>query len=412
MDHEALKTLRMDRDEAAAGARRRARPWLVAGGMVAVFLVGALAWLLLRSEAIMVETAAARAETGPGAGAAGTTVLNASGYVVARRVATIASRITGQISEVLIEEGQSVAAGDVLARLDDAPARVDLALVEGRLDTARRNEAEVRVRHEEAQRTLARTRSLREESLVSQAQLDAAEADVAALAARLAVVQSEARTAGNALAVARRNIEDTVIRAPFAGVVVSKNAQPGETISPISAGGGFTRTGIATIVDMDSLEVEVDVNEAFINRVRTGQRVDAVLDAYPDWRIPSSVIGIVPTADRQKATVRVRIAFDALDARILPEMGVQVWFMEPALERADNAPVVGAVWVPQAALRSEGGNHIFVVRDGRAERRAVRVGQRRSSEIEVTAGVSAGDLVVVSAVGELADGAPVTAERR
>ena len=320
----------MNRDDAAHGARRRARPWLV-GAAVVAGLAGA--WLVFAvlgtSPAPEPEPdpAPAEARTAPAPSARSSTVLNASGYVVPRRVATIASKVTGQITSVTVEEGQRVAAGDVLARLDDAIARAELELAENRLATARRAEAEIAVRVDEARRTLERSRSLRDQRLSSEADLDAAEANAAALAARLAVAQSEVAVADSAVALARQRLDDTVIRAPFDGVVVSKNAQPGETISPMSSG-GFTRTGIATIVDMSSLEIEVDVNEAFINRVADGQRVDAVLDAYPDWRIPARVISIVPTADRQKATVKVRIGFDALDPRILPEMGVQVWFLE------------------------------------------------------------------------------------
>ncbi len=320
----------MNRDDDARVSRRRARPWVLGAFVVALALLAALAawWLWPVAPAPEPATPAPATNNRPAPEArANSTVLNASGYVVPRRVATIASRVTGQVAEVRVEEGMRVEAGDVLATLDDTTARAELALATSRLETARRHETEVRIRHDEARRTLERTETLRAQRLASEAELDAATANAAALSARLSVAQSEVTNADNAVALARRHAEDTVIRAPFAGVVVSKNAQPGETISPMSSG-GFTRTGIATIVDMSSLEIEVDVNEAFINRVSDGQRVEAVLDAYPDWRIPARVISIVPTADRQKATVKVRISFDALDPRILPEMGVQVWFLE------------------------------------------------------------------------------------
>ena len=322
----------MNRDDAAHGARRRARPWLIATGAVVALAAAWVAFAVLTpspdsdSDSDSEPTPVAQVATASASSRA-STVLNASGYVVPRRVATIASKVTGQIISVAVEEGQRVAAGDVLARLDDAIARAELDLAATRLATARRAEAEIQVRVDEAQRTLERSRTLREQRLTSEADLDAAQANAAALTARLAVAGSEVAVADSAVALARQRLDDTVIRAPFDGVVVSKNAQPGETISPMSSG-GFTRTGIATIVDMASLEIEVDVNEAFINRVSDGQRVEAVLDAYPDWRIPARVISIVPTADRQKATVKVRIGFDTLDPRILPEMGVQVWFLE------------------------------------------------------------------------------------
>lgn len=405
MDRDALDALRMDRVGAEAGARARARPWLVGAGLVMIAAASAVVWQVTRTPPVAVETVTARPANG--AAVAGTgTVLNASGYVVARRVATVASKVTGQVAEVLVEEGSEVAQGAVLARLDDSSARAEYALAEGRLETARRGAAELRVRLAEAERTLRRTRELQAERLASQSELDAAEADVAALQARAEVLASEVRTGADALRLARIRLDETVIRAPFAGVVVSKNAQPGETISPMSAG-GFTRTGIATVVDMDSLEVEVDVNESFINRVERGQSVEAVLDAYPDWRIPARVISIVPTADRQKATVKVRIGFDALDPRILPEMGVQVWFKE----RADAADAAArpAAWIPRDALHGgDGGPHVFLARDGRALRRAVQVGQRRGGEVEVTAGLSGGEMVITGADRPLADGVRIT----
>lgn len=320
----------MNRDDDALAARRRTRPWALGGAVLAALLLGLFAARFLWPAAPADEPAApppAETERTVPATRANAAVLNASGYVVPRRVATIASRVTGQVAEVRVEEGMRVEAGDILATLDDTTARAELALAESHLETARRHEAEIRVRQDEAHRTLQRTESLRDQRLASEAELDAAAANAAALSARLAVAQSEVTSAENAVALARRHADDTIIRAPFAGVVVSKNAQPGETISPMSSG-GFTRTGIATIVDMSSLEIEVDVNEAFINRVSDGQPVEAVLDAYPDWRIPARVISIVPTADRQKATVKVRIGFDELDPRILPDMGVQVWFLE------------------------------------------------------------------------------------
>jgi RND family efflux transporter MFP subunit len=339
-------------------------------------------------------------------------VLNASGYVVARRVATVASRVTGQIIDVRIEEGMRVEEGELLARLDDSIARAELALAESRVETARRQAAEVRVRLEEARRTLERTRALRERDLASESALDAARAEVAALEARLTVSLGEAVTAERMLALSQRNVDETLIRAPFAGVVVSKNAQPGETISPMSAG-GFTRTGIATIVDMESLEIEVDVNEAFINRVQADQPVRAVLDAYPDWSIPARVISIVPTADRQRATVRVRVGFEALDPRILPEMGVQVWFLEAApQERQENGGRM-AVLIPERALRgAQGGEYLYVVHQGRVQRRMVQVGNRQGGQIEILAGVGGGEQVILNAAGELEQGSPVIIRQR
>jgi RND family efflux transporter MFP subunit len=411
LDKQALEALKMDRDRIQDAAQRRAMPYVLVAGLASVLLLGAAAWWLLRSEPVTVEVAVAQlAEGGERRQAA--TVLNASGYVVARRVATVASRVTGQITEVRIEEGMHVEEGELLARLDDSIARAELALAESRVETARRQAEEVRVRLEEARRTLERTRALRERDLASESALDAARAEVAALEARLTVALGEAVTAERMLALSQRNVDETLIRAPFAGVVVSKNAQPGETISPMSAG-GFTRTGIATIVDMESLEIEVDVNEAFINRVQADQPVRAVLDAYPDWSIPARVISIVPTADRQRATVRVRVGFEALDPRILPEMGVQVWFLEAApQERQENGGRM-AVLIPERALRgAQGGEYLYVVHQGRVQRRMVQVGNRQGGQIEILAGVGGGEQVILNAAGELEQGSPVIIRQR
>jgi RND family efflux transporter MFP subunit len=231
-----------------------------------------------------------------------------------------------------------------------------------------------------------------------------------ALAARLERERVEVAVAERQLAIRRQELDDTVIRAPFAGVVVTKDAQPGEMISPVSAGGGFTRTGICTIVDMSSLEIEVDVNEAYINRVRSGQEVQATLDAYPDWRIDARVITPVPTADRQKATVKVRIAFGELDPRILPDMGVKVSFLAEEDTAEGGAAAAPTALVPEDAVRADGEQSVaFVFADERVERRAIRLGGRRGDRVEVVAGLSAGERVVVEGPPGLADGDRVTA---
>ena len=242
---------------------------------------------------------------------------------------------------------------------------------------------------------------------MSQDELDTAEAEAAALDARLAALQAEVAVEASNVEFNRVGLDDHIVRAPFAGVVTSKDAQPGEMVSPVSAGGGFTRTGIATIVDMDSREIEVDVNEAFINRVRAKQRAEATLDAYPDWAIPAHVINIVPTADRQKATVRVRIAFDQLDPRILPDMGVKVQFLDDAMSGGD-APARPVVQLPSEAVARNGDQSVvWVVKGDEVERRAVRLGGERGGQVDVIAGVNAGETVVAKPVEGLNDGARV-----
>lgn len=406
-----LASLRMDKDAVAAHAHRSAAPWVFAGVGACVVIVAALAWTLLRESPAVVRTTRVEAPAAAGAAAAGP-VLSASGYVVARRISTPSAKITAQVKAVYVEEGMRVSEGDVLATLDDTTPRRQLALAESQLVAARKAVNEFDVRLEEARRTLARNASLFEQKLVSESVLDASKADVNALEARLSLTRSEVEVALRSLDLAAQAVDDTIIRAPFSGVVVSKDAQPGEMISPISAGGGFTRTGICTLVDMDSLEIEVDVNEAYINRVADGQRVEATLDAYPDWRIPAHVISIVPTADRQKATVRVRIGFDGKDPRILPDMGIQVQFMD-APRDASPAAAGGsahAIVSVQALVREDGKDYVFVVRDDRLERRAVRVGSIRGGSAQVQAGLAAGETVVLSPGPDLQDGTRVTIE--
>jgi RND family efflux transporter MFP subunit len=331
-------------------------------------------------------------------------VLNASGYVVARRIATVASKVTGRLVDVEIEEGMAVHEGQVLARLDAATANAALEVAARSREAKLRGLAEIEVRLAEARRTLARTQELRERSLVAQSALDAADADVNALVARLEAAKAEVGVATSTLAQRRQDVDDLVIRAPFAGVVISKDAQPGEMVSPVSAGGGFTRTGIATVVDMDSREIEVDVNEAFINRVRPGQPAEAALDAYPDAPLPARVINIVPAADRQKATVKVRIAFEKLDPRILPDMGVKVRFLDDV---APDAPIP-VVLVPAAAVVRDG-ERTFVWRvvDGRVAAATVRVGREQGDGVGILDGLKPGDVIVAKPTPEVVEGARV-----
>ena len=399
-DQEALDSLRRERKPAApAPPSQPWRKWIAIAVIAAIALVAAV--FLLRGNAIPVETARAAAASGGGPAA----VLNASGYVVARRQATVSSKVTGRVAEVLIEEGMPVESGALLARLDDSTVRPVYDLAQRQLDAARKNLAEVQVRLDEAQRTLRRNEQLRAQKLVSESQLDAARAEALALAARLEALKSEVSVAESNVRVRVQDLRDLEVVAPFDGVVVSKDAQPGEVVSPISAGGGFTRTGIATIVDMTSREIEVDVNEAFINRVRANQKTEAVLDAYPDWSIPSHVINIVPTADRQKATVRVRIGFDGLDPRILPDMGVKVRFLEDGTAAQRSSAVVR---IPTSSVVSEADTrYVWRVRDDTVERVAIRTGSEREGQIDVLSGLNAGDLVVTRPVEGLKDGAKI-----
>jgi len=410
-----LEQLRVDRSEAPAAARPRL--WLIATAAAGI-VIGVAAWLLLArapdraAAATAAEVASAAATVGTVAPSAPSlasgSTLDASGYVVARRQATVSAKITGKVTEVLIEEGMRVEEGAVLARLDDTETKAQLSLAQAQLAAARSQVAEIRAQLEQAERDYARQSELAQRQLVSAQSLDAALAQRDMLRARLGSAGEQIRVAQESVTVAQVQLDNTVVRAPFSGVVVAKTAQPGEMISPVSAGGGFTRTGIGTIVDMDSLEIQVDVNEAFINRVTPRQQADAILNAYPDWRIPAEVIAIIPTADRSKATVKVRLAIKAKDSRIAPDMGVRVAFFDTGSGRPGARPAAAGVLVPVDAVRSSGGaGEVFVYRDGRAGRRAVTLGPSTSGQRQVLSGVSAGERVILSPPAALKDGDPV-----
>ncbi len=400
LDTNSLDSLRIQRLDPRA-VSSSGRKLLYSGIAVAVAVAAGLAWFFLAPKTP--EVTVVRAEAATGAPSAGNAVLNASGYVVARRMATVSSKVTGKVAEVLIEEGAEVEKDQLLARLDPSTTEALANMAAHELEAARRNFAEVEVRLAEAKRTLARNEQLVEQQLVSETTLDASRAEVNALTARLAAADAQRKVAASGLKLRQTDLADLEIRAPFAGVIVSKDAQPGEMISPVSAGGGFTRTGIATIVDMDSREVEVDVNEAYINRVKPNQRVEATLDAYPDTPLAAHVINIVPAADRTKATVRVRIGFEQLEPRILPDMGIKVRFLDDQPPRAADAGP--SIRVPAAAVQREGGNaYVWVVSDDRVERRAVTVSPSNGDTLEVLGGIRSGETLVSPLVQGLQNG--------
>jgi HlyD family secretion protein len=396
-----LDALRIERSPERPGAGR----W--AGWIVIVLVLGGLgagAWKWATRERFVEVQAAAVTERAAGTQAA---VLNASGYVTARRRATVSSKVTGKVVEVNVEEGMAVKEGQVLARLDDATPKAALALAEAQALAALQGVHENEVHLAQARVTLGRQTQLLKDGVVTQADVEQATLDVDATTARIAALNEQVHVAQRQVEVQKADLDNTTIRAPFSGIAITKDAQPGEMVSPVSAGGGFTRTGICTVVDMRSLEIDVDVNESYINRVQPRQHVSAVLDAYPDWQIPGHVITTIPTADRQKATVQVRIAFEALDPKILPDMGVKVTF----LRDADQAAVPAAqptTLVPKASVLAEsGGTFVFAIRGDAVERRAVKTGGTDGDRVEVLAGLHAGDRVVVTPPRELKDGAKV-----
>lgn len=395
---ELLNGLRIDRTPAAP---RKIAPWIVLA--VAVVLVAAAygAWRMNQVQAVQVRTAVAARIGG------NTSVLDATGYLTARRMATVSSKITGKVKQVMIEEGQRIKAGQVMATLDPIDADAQRQLATSQLAVLRSQLGSIRAQLRLAEADAARYQDLATRQFVGTAQVEQYVSQRDALRAQLETAQRNVQVAADQVRIADQGMDNTVIRAPFAGVVIAKAAQAGEMVSPLSAGGGFTRTGIGTLVDMDSLEIEVDVNEAYIGRVLPKMPVEAVLNAYPEWKIPAEVIAIIPSADRSKATVKVRIALLNKDPRMVPEMGVKVSFREAA--KAAGAPQNEGVRVPGAAIAQRDGKAVaFVVgAEQKVERRAVTLGRAMGEDRQVLAGLGAGETVVLSPPADLADGVQV-----
>jgi RND family efflux transporter MFP subunit len=391
------------------GQRKGAKTGKILGfaalGLVIVAAIAAAAYTV-RNQKIQVEVATVQA---PATGPAG--VLNASGYITPRRRATIAAKITGRVTGIFFDEGTRLHEGQLLATLDDSDVRRALDSVKADRDSAQAAIADFEVQLRNAEVELKRAQQLHDAGVQTQEALDNARTASDSLRAKIALAKQQVVGSTARIAIAQQAVDNCTIRAPFAGIAVSKDAQVGEMVSPNSAGGGFTRTGIATIVDMKSNEIEVDVNESYIARVQNGQQVTATLDAYPDKPIPAKVRTVIPTADRQKATVKVRITIIDLEKYdfILPDMGVKVAFLEEekpaAKEKGKDHGPSPVAFVPKGAVRSDAGtSFVFLVRDGKAERRAISLGPDHGSDVAVMAGLSPGDSLVVKGAESLHDG--------
>ena len=371
-----LNDLKIDRSEDNKSESSLLTKSLIIAGVVILLLT--LVNFIFMSEDELIEVSAYKAKSANQQNNSSASVLDASGYVTARMQATVSSKLTGKVLEVYIEEGMFVEKDQILAQLDDSTVQAELNFAKTQL--------------KEARRIYKRTLELRKDNLASQASLDAAESQVDGLKARLDI--------------SKQIVADMQIRAPFSGVVINKAAQPGEMISPVSAGGGFTRTGIGTIVDMSSLEVEVDVNESYINRVQAGQPAITNLNAYPNWDIASEVIAIIPTADRNKATVKVRIGLLEKDERVLPDMGAKVSFLKEQV--AETPEKLEGVMVPFSSVIKEGNlSYVFIIKNGLIEKTNVSVESSSSNFSRVTNGVEVGDSVVTDPNGEMQDGQEV-----
>ena len=416
-----LDQLRIDRsaDVASDGSSRK---WVLIGCSVVLVLgLGAGAWWFLsKPSGIPVADAVAKEAGGTvtvGGKSQGASMLDASGYVIARRQAAVAAKSILRVVEVNIEEGQLVKEGQILAKLDDSNTKASLEQARAQLTQAEASLKAAKIALDDALPTFHRNERQLEAKVISEQTFDSAKAAYNAAEQDYNVRVRALEVARATLSVAQRFQDDTTVRAPFAGVVVTKSAQAGEIVSPSSAGGGFTRTGICTIVDMDSLEVEVDVSENFINRVRGGQPATIKLNAYPDWEIPAEVIAVIPTADRSKATVKVRVAFKEKDERVLPEMGARVSFLSSpdADKPSDGTPAVvtQAVVVPNDAVQANGDTGtVFIINGDKVERRVVRLGSRTSDGQLVLSGLSSGTRVVVGHLDALTDGAQVYVDEK
>jgi len=400
-----LKELRIDRKAPPSQPPSRRGLWIGLGVAVVLVILAIAGWALFgRDKGIEVTTAPVAAIS---SGSASASVLDATGYVVARRMATVSSKVTGKVQEVLIEEGMRVEAGQVLARLEPIDADAERALAESLLQAARSNSVGLAAQLKEGEANVRRLNQLVNQQLVSRAAYDQAIAERDALRAQAISAQRNERAAADRLRIAVIGQDNTVVRAPFSGVVIAKAAQPGEIVSPLSAGGGFTRTGIGTIVDMDSLEVEVDVGESYIGRVQPKMPVEATLNAYPDWKIPAEVIAIIPTADRGKATVKVRIALKVKDPRIVPDMGVRVSFLEAERPAEQSQPQ--CVRAPGASVVERGGQQVAfaLTPENTVEQRTLKLGRALGDDRQVLSGLSAGDTVVLNPPDELKDGSKI-----
>jgi RND family efflux transporter MFP subunit len=397
-----LSSLRID-DHSRRGSKTGKRLGLFAAAVGAVLLLGSLL-LAFRSQKPIVEVATAR----PASGAKAEALLNASGYITPRRRATVAAKVTGRVEQIYAEEGLHVKSGQVLATLDCSQPNAALTSAKSDRDATAAALADLQVQSANADREAVRAQGLHTAGVISPQALDTAKTAAESLHSKIALTKEQVRAADSRIGVAKEDADNCIVRAPFDGIVVSKDAQRGEVVSPVSAGGGFTRTGIATLVDMNSLEIEVDVNESYIARVQQGQRVSATLDAYPDRELPAKVRTVIPTADRQKATVKVRIAFDKLDDTILPDMGVKVAFLSAAPAPGRSTGSEARALVPKSAIRNDGGKQIvYLVRDQKLERRAVSLGAERGSDVEILAGLVPGDKLVVSSADKLHEGQAV-----
>jgi RND family efflux transporter MFP subunit len=404
-----LSGLTIDRESPSSTPSGGSRRWALLLGLVAVLLAAAFALRPLLAPKVLPVTVA-RAETiggAPGAGAS--EVLTASGYIVARQRASVSTEIAGRLEALYVSEGSRVAKGQVLGVLRNADQRAAVESAKALLASAAAANTEAVATARESAFELKRRRELLAQGLVSQAEFDQIEARDAVARARVESAAAAVQSARAGLEQAKIAYEKTFIRAPFAGAVLRKEAEVGEIVSPIPSSGGLTRGAIATMANLATLEVEVDVNEGYVARTHEGMRAEITLDAYPNDHYPGRARQIVPTADRQKATVQIKVSFDSLDTRVLPEMGAKVTFLaDPVDTSKPGAAAPAVVWIPREAVRErEGRAVIYVVEGGRARERGVSPRPFGADRVSVSGGLAAGEAVVLEAPPELKDNSRV-----
>ncbi len=401
-----LSGLRIDRDAPSADPGPDRRILFLAAAVFVLAALGLVAWRATHPSSVLVQVARAESLGGvPGSSAA--EILTANGYVVARQRASVSTEVAGRLNRLLVEEGSRVTKGQVLGVLQNEDQRSALESARAALASAEARASEARATAREASLSRGRMAELHARGLVSQAELDRAVAADDVARARVGSAEADVTNARARVQSAQVEYDRTFIRAPFSGAVLRKEAEVGEIVSPIPSSGGLTRGAIVTMANLASLEAEADVNEGYVSRVREGMRAEITLDAYPDERFPAHVRQIVPTADRQKATVLVKVAFDRLDPRVLPEMGVKVTFLAdpaPAGGAAGEPAVLAAVAIPRKAVReAEGRAVVFVVEEGRAVMRRVSPRPLAADRVAVSGGLAPGEMVIVEAPSTLAD---------
>jgi RND family efflux transporter MFP subunit len=404
---ELLNQLRLQTHEREeAGGRSLRWLWITLAIVIVLAAAGAGAWMYFGQPHFDVEVATA---TTPSAGGGDTAVLQATGYVTARREATLSAQITGTLNAVMIEEGDHVSEGQVIARVEDTAQRAMLAQAQAQLRSAQALLVQYQSTLAQNRRDLKRNEDLVGRKLVSQQAVELAQTQVDTQAAQVNTQQKQIEVAQASVQAAQVQLDYCTVRAPFSGVVIAKAAQVGEIVSPLSAGGGFTRTGVGTIVDMDSLEIEVDVNEAYINRVQPNQPAQTVLDAYPEWKIPSHVIAVIPTADKGKATVKVRIAIEAKgDPRVLPDMGARVSFLEEKKPQQANAGPPKGVLVPASSITQRDGHSVVFAAEGDRAKAKTVTPQQTYGDLRLVEGLASGTKVVKEPPAEMKDNAKIT----